>query len=78
MTKSIKAVLNNGLDSMVRLTNILRKKEYRIKDIHMTSYENSRCVDLLLTIYEDEDTGVKRIINQMKKIHDVYDIEEVN
>ncbi|WP_066507199.1 ACT domain-containing protein [Abyssisolibacter fermentans] len=78
MQKTIKAQLKNGLDSLVRVTNILRKKEFNIKDISMTSTSNRCCSDLIITIYENEGLGVKQVINQMEKIIDIYEIREVN
>lgn len=78
MLKSISARLNNGLDSLVRVTNMLRRKEFQIKDISMTSALDGCYSDLIITIYEDDKLGVNQAINQIKKIHDVYEIREVN
>ncbi|WDV45953.1 ACT domain-containing protein [Clostridiaceae bacterium M8S5] len=78
MTKCISARLDNGLESLVRVTNILRRKEFKIKDIKMTSSTEDCHSELVLTIYENEKLGIKQAINQMKKVHDVCDIKEVN
>lgn len=67
------AKVNKGLDSFIRVTSILRRKEFKIKSLSMTA--NEGCYANLDIILENGHYGVEQMVNQISKLIDVKEIE---
>lgn len=73
MDINLYANLNQGIDSFLRVATTLRRKEITIKSISMIT-DNYKNTGMRLTI-DEEEASVQEVINYMKKLHDVRDIE---
>ncbi|MCT4508109.1 MAG: ACT domain-containing protein [Tepidibacter sp.] len=70
MESRVCARLNQGIDSFVRVTSVLRRKEFSIKEINMKS--QSSHIDLDIVVYDDSLTG--SVVKQISKLADVKEI----
>ena len=77
MYKTISAKVEHGIDALVRVTNTLRRKEFKIKGLVMTEVEIDGYSDLRITIEEYSNLGIEQAMMQLRKIINVYEIEEV-
>ena len=77
MYKTISAKASHGIDALVRVTNTLRRKEFKIKGLVMTEVEIDGYSDLKITIEEYSNLGIEQAMMQLRKIINVYEIEEV-
>lgn len=73
MDINLYANLNQGIDSFLRVATTLRRKEITIKSISMIT-DNYKNTGMRLTI-DEEEASVQEVINYMKKLYDVRDIE---
>lgn len=76
MSRVLYADLNQGIDSFVRVTMTLRRKEIDIQSIRMiTDSDYNTSVELVI----NEDTScIETVLNYMNKLHDVENIEIIN
>ncbi|SHJ49429.1 ACT domain-containing protein [Tepidibacter formicigenes] len=72
MENRVYAKLNQGIDSFIRVTSVLRRKEFNIKELNMTSNNSFINLDILL---EDEGCLVNKMVDQMSKLVDVKEIK---
>lgn len=66
------AKLNQGIDSFVRVSNFLRRKEINIKEINMQVKDNN---DVQLNITFQEDCSIENVLNYISKLQDVYEVK---
>ena len=76
MYKTVSAKVEHGIDSLVRVTNTLRRKEFQIREIIMTEGEINGYSDLRITIEEVANLGIEQAMMQLRKIINVYEIQE--
>ncbi|GEM_PF-566283 len=76
MYKTISAKVEHGIDALVRVTNTLRRKEFKITGLVMTEGEFGGYSDLRITIDEYSNLGIEQAMMQLRKIINVYEIEE--
>lgn len=76
MYKTISAKAEHGIDALVRVTNILKRKEFQIRGLVMTECEIAGHSDLMITIEEDTNLGIEQAMMHLRKVINVYDIEE--
>ncbi|MCB2294748.1 ACT domain-containing protein [Clostridium algoriphilum] len=76
MYKTISAKVEHGIDALVRVTNTLRRKEFKIRGIVMEECEIGGYSDLRITIEEYSNLGIEQAMMQLRKIINVYEIEE--
>ena len=69
MKRNVYANLNQGMDSFLRVAMTLRRKELEVESMSI-SVENC---GMQLTI-NDETTSLEDVINYMRKLHDVSDL----
>lgn len=68
----VSAKMNQGIDSFVRVSNFLRRKEVNIRKIHMELKDNN---NVHLNITFNDECSVTNVLNYMAKLHDVYEIK---
>lgn len=77
MCRTLNCKVTSGMDSAVRVMATLRRKQFEVKEFKMmeTSEHNS---ELFVTL-EDTDcaSGFEMALLHMKKLMDVYDVQEV-
>lgn len=76
MYKTISAKVEHGIDALVRVTNTLRRKEFKIRGLVMTEGEFGGYSNLRITIEEYSNLGIEQAMMQLRKIINVYEIEE--
>jgi len=77
MTKKVSFKVSNGMDSTVRVLTTLRRKNFCIKEFSMEEMGQNRA-RLVLTVDDNHPVAnFNRAVLQMKKLIDVYDVEEV-
>jgi acetolactate synthase small subunit len=77
MYKTISAKVENGIDALVRVTNILKRKEFQIRGLVMTEGEFGEYSNLKITIEEGSNLGIEQAMMQLRKIINVYEIKEL-
>lgn len=65
---------NSGLDSFLRITNTLRRKNFKVKNLSMSESDVSRFINVFITVDDEE----KRAYNYISKLADVYEIRQVS
>ena len=76
MYKTISAKVEHGIEALVRVTNTLRRKEFKITGLVMEECEIGGYSDLKITIEECSNLGIEQAMMQLKKIINVYEIKE--
>lgn len=74
MKKVVNMKFNQGIDSMVRVLNYLRRKEIEIEAVSMEKI-NSKEVNASITF--NESISEEKILSHLKKLYDVKSIEFV-
>lgn len=77
MYKTISAKVENGIDALVRVTNILKRKEFQIRGLVMTEGEFGEYSSLRITIEEGSNLGIEQAMMQLRKIINVHEIKEL-
>lgn len=77
MYKTISAKVENGIDALVRVTNILKRKEFQIRGLVMTEGEFGEYSNLMITIEEGSNLGIEQAMMQLRKIINVHEIKEL-
>lgn len=72
MKKRFEVSLSNGLDSFLRVTMTLRRRNVNLKYVGMT--EENIDADMVLVIDELE-TPSDVVLNYMQKMHDVKEVK---
>lgn len=72
MKKRFEVSLSNGLDSFLRVTMTLRRRNVNLKYVGMT--EENINADMVLVIDELE-TPSDVVLNYMQKMHDVKEVK---
>jgi acetolactate synthase regulatory subunit len=75
MSNRVCAKLNNGIDSFLRVTNTIRRKEINVKSISMILNDDEN-IDLDIVI-DDINYCVNDLIKQISKLVDVEEIKEI-
>jgi acetolactate synthase regulatory subunit len=76
MTKSFQVITDNGSESLMRITALMRRKGCFLKKITMEQDENSTLSDLTFTI-GFKDKNIPNLISQVEKFQDVHSIREI-
>lgn len=72
MERKLQANLLQGMDSFLRITSTLRRKELKLKSLSMTTDLN----EMELSFNENE-TSSDMVLNYISKLHDVKDVRFV-
>ena len=73
MQGRVYAKLNHGMDSFIRVTSILRRKEFKVKALSMSTDSNAYTnLDIVL---DSNDFEITQMINVIAKLVDVKEIK---
>ncbi len=72
MEKVVNISFNQGIDSMVRVLNYLRRKEIEINSVNM---EKVNSQDVNVKIVFDGSVSEEKILSHLEKLYDVKNIE---
>ncbi|MDY2794847.1 MULTISPECIES: ACT domain-containing protein [Peptostreptococcus] len=69
METTLYARLTQGMDSFMRVSMTLRRREFKLKNISLSLEDNM----MQMTVNEDESSS-KSILNHLEKMYDVSDV----
>ena len=76
MVKSLMATIEYPVDTLLRVTSLLRRKSFTVKDLEMRCLETEKA-KLFISIDEMGRQSVSQAILHLQKLEDVYEIEEL-
>lgn len=78
LEKKLSCRVDNGLETLIRVVGLLKRKRFDIRSVNMEGIENSQYSNLEITIRDGLNLGVNQAINQMEKLVNVHEIREIN
>lgn len=78
MEKKVLCRVDSGLETLVRVVGLLKRKRFEIRSVNMEEIKNSSFANLEITLKDEFNLGFEQAINQMEKLVSVHDIKEVN
>lgn len=75
MNKMIYATVKKGMNTLVRVAGVLKRKNFYINNLKMEAVDE-KYSKLIIELEEQDDLGVKQAIQYMKKLDDVYEVVE--
>lgn len=76
MTKTFKVLTDNGSESLMRITELMRRKGCFLRKVTMEQDENSALSDLTFTI-GFKDKNIPNLISQVERFQDVHSVKEI-
>lgn len=74
MEKCLHAKVDNGVDTLLKVIGVLRRKEFDVSDITMTSLSESKSSNLLIRLGSSTDKTMSKAMEHLEKIIGVSDI----
>lgn len=78
MNNRVHARVDNGVEVLLRVVGLLKRKRFNIKSINMEEIKDSHYSNLVITFEDDLNNSVTRAISQMEKLVDVHEVMELN
>ncbi|WP_432402348.1 ACT domain-containing protein [Wukongibacter sp. M2B1] len=78
MEKKVLCRVDSGLETLVRVVGLLKRKRFEIRSVNMEEIKDSSFANLEITLKDEFNLGFDQAINQMEKLVSVHDIKEVN
>lgn len=76
MIKSLVATIQEPVDTLLRITSLLRRKSFEIRDVEMKFLEKERA-KIFISIDEETGCGVRQAMMYLSKMEDVSEIIEL-
>jgi len=70
----VSARVNEGMDALIRVMGVLRRKTFQIRDVHMVPSELLGYSDIRFTLEERGAYSAEQAVHFMNKLEDVKDI----
>lgn len=70
----VSARVNEGMDALIRVMGVLRRKTFQIRDVHMVPSEHRGYSDIRFTLEERGTYSAEQAVHFMNKLEDVQDI----
>jgi len=74
MEKFLQAKADHGVDSLLKVVGVLRRKEFSVCDVKMTSPPNA-CSRLEIRLEDASDFSFNRAMAHLEKIVGIRDVE---
>ncbi|SKC50838.1 ACT domain-containing protein [Maledivibacter halophilus] len=78
MEKKLLCRVDSGLETLIRVVGLLKRKRFNVKGVNMEEISNSSFSNLEIVLKDELNFGIEQAINQMEKLVNVYDVREVN
>lgn len=78
MEKKVVCQIENGVDSLMRVVGLLKRKQFDIKDVNMTNNDNTGYSLLEITLIENLRLSALNALHQLEKIEDANNIRIIN
>lgn len=75
MKRCLNAKLENGVDTLLKVVGVLRRKEFAVSDVIMTSLSESNSSNLVIRLDGQSEKKFSRAIEHLEKIIGVSEIE---
>lgn len=75
MDHKIAAKVSDGMESLIRVMGVLRRKEFCVTDVTLNKLDDSEYSDLFITLAGNSQSAAKEAANLMEKIISVNDIK---
>ena len=75
MERCLHAKVDNGVDTLLKVVGVLRRKEFTVSDVTMTSLTESKFSDVLIKLDGSTDKIFSRAMEHLEKIIGVTDIQ---
>jgi len=75
MDQKISAKVSNGMESLIRVMGVLKRKEFSVTDISLNKLDESDYSDLLITLNGETNSVAEQAANLMEKIISVNEIK---
>lgn len=76
MVKTLTAFVENGPESLMRITGLIRRKGCTMERISMETVQENEGAHLTITLGVD-NRDFDNILNQLRKLHDVREVNEI-
>lgn len=70
----VSARVNEGMDALIRVMGVLRRKTFQIRDVHMVPSERLGYSDIRFTLEERGVYSAEQAVHFINKLEDVTDI----
>jgi len=74
MEKFLQANADHGVDTLLKVVGVLRRKEFLVRDVKMTSPPQERCSKLEIRLEQKTDLTFDRAIAHLEKIIGLRDL----
>lgn len=78
MSNTVSARVDNGLEVLLRVVGVLKRKRFNIKSLNMEEIKDSSYASLVITFDDELSVGAQRAISQMEKLVDVHEVKELS
>jgi len=76
MIKSFVATIDCPMDTLLRVTSLLRRKSFEMKGVEMQVVESEKA-KLFISIDEYGKNNIDQAILHLRKLEDIYEIEKL-
>ncbi|SJZ54283.1 hypothetical protein [Garciella nitratireducens] len=77
MEKKLLALVNNEPEVLIRITELLRRKGIKIKNISMNQIENTNWASLTIVFFLENEHKMMNIYYSIKKMENVIQLEKI-
>ncbi len=74
MERCLHAKVDNGVDTLLKVVGVLRRKEFAVSDVEMKSLSKSKHSNILIKLHDATDKNVFKAVAHLEKIVGVNDI----
>lgn len=78
MEKKLLCRVDSGLETLIRVVGLLKRKRFDVKGVNMKEINNSSFSNLEITLNDELNFGIEQAINQMEKLLNVHEVKEIN
>ncbi|MCG8539585.1 MAG: ACT domain-containing protein [Clostridia bacterium] len=78
MEKKVLCRVDSGLETLMRVVGLLKRKRFDIRSVNMEEIKDSSFSNLEIILRDEFNLGFEQAISQMEKLISVHDIREVS
>ncbi len=78
MEKKVLCRVDSGLETLVRVVGLLKRKRFEVRSVSMEEIKNSNFSNLEIILKDEFNLGFEQAIQQMEKLVSVHDVTEIN
>jgi len=78
LEKKVLCRVDSGLETLVRVVGLLKRKRFEVRSVSMEEIKNSNFSNLEIILKDEFNLGFEQAIQQMEKLVSVHDVTEIN